>query len=397
MTLDLFSVSIMTAAVVIVSGVVYIAETLIRRDEGSGRHWAIAFMSGIITTVSYAAWSAGGGWVPVAIGNAFFVAATGFIWLGCRSYNHRRMDWSYAVVGAGMLLAFGAVAIEGPDGGDWAGVLWMYLVLTVLASFGFAETLRGRMAETRTTVALALVLAIEAVYTAMRAIVFIAAGPDSEVFQTWFATIPSSFVTITLVITAVVVTSILRAGRAGMRTYTYLRTHDGSDRILAWPQFRATVDDVLDRAAEKRMSVGIVAVRIDDLPNIATAFGNDIARDIAVATRDAIREGAAPLAVIGDVGPTTMMICGTVTSAADARQQAAEVATAIFDALRGLSDAVIPVVGVGVATTDVFGYDTEALAEAADEASRRSSTSNDVGVLFAEPPATTGGLAVVEG
>jgi O-acetyl-ADP-ribose deacetylase (regulator of RNase III) len=144
------------------------------------------------------------------------------------------------------------------------------------------------------------------------------------------------------------------------------------------------------------MSVGLIAVRIDDLPNIATAFGNEIARDIAVASRNAIRAGAAPLAVIGDVSSTSMMICATVTSAADARQQAAEVATAIFDALRALSDSVIPVVGVGVATTDVFGYDAEALAEAADEASRRSSTSTDVGVLFAEPPATTGGLAVVE-
>lgn len=395
MSLDLFSVSVMTAAVAIVAGVVYISETLIRRDEGSGQHWAVAFMSGIVTTVSYAAWAAGAGWVPVAVGNAFFVAATGFIWLGCRSYNGRQMVWSYAVVTGGMMVAFVAVAVEGPDGGDWAGVLWMYVVLTILASFGVAETLRGRMADTRTTVALALVLAIEAVYTAARIIVFVALGPESEVFRTWFDTIPASFVTITLVITAVVVTSILRAGRAGMRTYTYLRAHDGGDRILLWPQFRATVDDVLERAAEKRMSVGILALRIDDLPAIATAFGNDIGREIALATREAARGAVAPLAVIGEVGPTSIMICTTVTSAADARQQATELSTAVFDALRSLTDAVIPIVGIGVATTEVFGYVTEALVEAADEASRRSASSTDLAVLFAEPPPSTGSMSVL--
>ena len=50
MTLDLFSVSVMTAAVVLIVGVIYVSETLIRRDEVSGRHWSIAFLAGILAS-----------------------------------------------------------------------------------------------------------------------------------------------------------------------------------------------------------------------------------------------------------------------------------------------------------------------------------------------------------
>ena len=49
MTLDLYSVSVMTAAVVLIVGIIYISETLIRRDEVSGRHWSIAFLDTILS------------------------------------------------------------------------------------------------------------------------------------------------------------------------------------------------------------------------------------------------------------------------------------------------------------------------------------------------------------
>ena len=66
MTLDLYSVSVMTAAVVLIVGIIYISETLIRRDEVTGRHWSIAFLAGILTTIAYAIW-AGIGVVLIAL------------------------------------------------------------------------------------------------------------------------------------------------------------------------------------------------------------------------------------------------------------------------------------------------------------------------------------------
>lgn len=385
MTLDLFSVNVMTAAVVLIVGVIYVSETLIRRDEVSGRHWSGAFLAGILTTIAYVIWSAGGGWAAIAAGNAAFVAATGFIWIGCRSYNGNRTGWAYATVGAGMAIAFVAVAAAGPDGGDWAGVVWMYAVLTVLASLGVWETARGRLAQTRTTIALGVVLGVEAVYTAARAIAFLMLGPDDSTFEMWFASIPASFVTIALVITAAIVTSILRAGRAGMRGYTNLVAADGPDRILTEPQFRATVTDVLERAAEKGIGIGVIAMRIDDLPFIAKAFGNEVGRHVAVAARDAVRRTVEPLAIIGDDGATVLWVCDTAWDATEARRQATRLATAVFEALRAVPDAVVPVVGIGVAVAQDFGYSAGDLIHAADAASVRSAKTGDISVLIAEP------------
>ena len=205
-------------------------------------------------------------------------------------------------------------------------------------------------------------------------------------FQAWFSTVPASFVTITLVITAAIVTSILRAGRAGMRGYTNLVAVDGSDRILTEPQFRATVTDVLERAEEKGIGVGVIAMRIDDLPFIAKAFGNEVGRHVAVAARDAVRRTVEPLAVIGDDGATVLWVCDTSWDASEARRQASRLATAVFEALRTVPDAVVPVVGIGVAVTHDFGYGAGALIDAADAASTRSAKTGDISVLIAEPP-----------
>ena len=67
MTLDLPSVLIMTALVVNVSGVLFILETLLRRDEGAGRIWSIAFLAAMLTTLAYTIWSqSDGAWWAIA-------------------------------------------------------------------------------------------------------------------------------------------------------------------------------------------------------------------------------------------------------------------------------------------------------------------------------------------
>ena len=81
--LDLFSVLVATAVVVNVSGVLFIVETMLRRDEGAGRIWALAFLGGMLTTLAYIIWvqSPEAAWWAVAVGNAAFVTGTGCMWL----------------------------------------------------------------------------------------------------------------------------------------------------------------------------------------------------------------------------------------------------------------------------------------------------------------------------
>ncbi len=396
MTLDLFTVSVMTATVIIVCGVAYISETLIRRDEGSGRLWSVAFLCGMISTIAYASWASGSaGWFSIGLGNAFFIAATGFLWLGCRAYNRRSLAWSYTTVFAAMIIGFAAVAVLGEGGGTWAGAVVMYVALTVLASFAMLETLRGEMSHTRTTIGLAIVFGIETVYSAARAFVLGVLGPDDPVFQTWFSSIPASILTVVLVITAAIVTSVLRAGRAGMRSFTVIAPDVEPSRVLSGGQFALTVSDVLARAQIRRVPMVMLSIRIDDLPQIATAFGLDVARELAEAMREAVRRTVDPMSIIGDDGATGVRVFCAMTGGAESRVRTAEVSTSVFEALRALPNAVIPVVGFGVATTELFGYDQTALIAAADAAAARSSTSTDVTVFFADAPVVTGSVPTV--
>ena len=57
MTLDLLSVLIISSVVVNVSGVVFIVETLLRRDDGAGRVWALGFLAAMLTTLAYVLWA----------------------------------------------------------------------------------------------------------------------------------------------------------------------------------------------------------------------------------------------------------------------------------------------------------------------------------------------------
>ena len=78
MTLDLFTVTVMTAIVASVASITYILETIFRRDAGPGRLWAVAFFCGLSAAIAYMAWSSGvGGFVSVAVGNSLFVLCPG--------------------------------------------------------------------------------------------------------------------------------------------------------------------------------------------------------------------------------------------------------------------------------------------------------------------------------
>ena len=57
MTLDLLSVLIISSVVVNVSGIVFIVETLLRRDDGAGRVWALGFLAAMLTTLTYVLWA----------------------------------------------------------------------------------------------------------------------------------------------------------------------------------------------------------------------------------------------------------------------------------------------------------------------------------------------------
>jgi hypothetical protein len=392
MTLDPFTVAILTGLVVNVGGGIFILETLLRRDEKSSRLWALGFLAAMLTTLAYIVWAGQPeAWWAIAAGNATFVAGTGCMWLGCRRYNERPMLVPGVLVVIGVVGAAVAVVIAGPDGGAWAGAVWMFVALAIFAAAGAVESSTGVMGSIRTSWGLAIVLGIQSLYLAARTVAFLTIGPQDPFFELWFSTTSTSFVTITLTIVAVVVTSVLRARRAPLRGYgPALDVAPGDDGVVSTDAFRHLLKGIAARAAFRRELLTVICVRIDDLEQISTAFGSEIARSVAEAWREGVRRHASSLAVVGEDGLSGLLVAVLATSPTDARRQAAVVYRGLFDDLGGVAGGVIPVVGVGVALSDAVGYDDEALVRVARDAARRAALSVESSVLVGEEQRVSG-------
>jgi len=306
------------------------------------------------------------------------------------------MAWSSVVVAAAVAGAATSVFLAGPDGGDWAGALWMFIPLLAFAGLGAVECLRGELRESRTAWVLSAVLLFQSLYYLSRTTAFLTSGPDSSLFQNAFGTIPTSFVTVTLTIVAVVVTSVLRASRAPMRGHLrpagYGTARDG---ILSQDVFDGAMSDLCERAQWRSELVGVIAVRIDDLEQISTAFGSEVARAVTETWRTGVRRHAPSNAFVAEDGPTGLLVGVFVESPREARRHAAVIYRGLFDDLGmvggtgagtsgGVVGGVIPVVGVGVALSDTIGYDAELLAGAAREAATRAAIDVDASVLIGE-------------
>ena len=384
MILDLATVLVFTTLVVNVSGVLFILETVLRRDEGAGRIWSIAFLSAMLTTLAYMIWAlSSDAWWAVAVGNAAFVAGTGCMWLGCRRFNGRRMLWPSVTVAVAVVGAWVAAAVEAERGGDWAGALWMFVALLVFAGAGAVECLRGDMRESRTAWVLGAVLGFQSLYYVSRTTAFLTAGPESSLFETVFGTVSTSFVTVTLTIVAVVVTSVLRAGRAPMRGYLTTTAADETEHgIVGDAAFAAALGGLCRRAARRGEVVAVTAVRLDDLDDISTAFGSDVAGALAETWRAGVRRHAPTNAVVGEDGPTGLVVGLAVGSSQEARRYAGAIYRGLFDDLGKVGGGVIPVIGVGVALSETAGYDSAALIGAARDAASRAAADVEASVLI---------------
>ncbi|MFB8386029.1 hypothetical protein ACFC3F_02695 [Microbacterium sp. NPDC055910] len=383
MTLDLFSVSVMTTVVVVASSVVFILGSILRRDDGAGRMWGLAFLAAVLTSVSYLVWSAAPeAWWAIAIGNGAFVAIPGCIWLGCRAYNTRRMLVAGLVVAATAVVAIGAVVVAGPEGGGWAGAPVMFVGILIFAALGAVESLRGDMGRNRNAWSLVAVLGFQSVFYLVRTVVFLVAGPESDVFRTWLDTIPTSFITTLTTIVAVVVTSVLlsdRAGSVGVVASRDLALTD--DDVLPELSFAYVLLGMSGRARRRGELVGVISVRIDDLPAISTAFGTEAAASVADAFRTVVRRFAPTSAFVGQDGPTGLFVGIQPGSPAEARRTAERIRRGLFDELSGVVGAVIPVVGVGVTLSDTTGYEPAALMRGARRAATDAAHAAEAAVV----------------
>jgi len=385
MILDPLTQAIMTALVVVVAGVIFISETLLRRDDGAGKIWALAYLAAMLTTLAYLGWAATPAlWWAVAVGNGMFVAGAGLMWLGCCKFNDRLHPLSIGIVVAVSLAAVFAVIIGGRDGGGWAGAEVMFIGIGVFAMAGAVETLRGAMRANLNARVLTIVLVIQALFYAARTVVFALFGSESELFQDWFDTEISSYFTVSLTITALVTTSVLRTDRARLRGRPSSSSAVySSEQVLLEDSFRRIFEDWVRRAEVRRDPVVVTAVALEDLDTIATAFGESTVVDVIDSWVAGVRRHSPASALIGEDGLGRLMVVSAVPNVDDAKAQALRIFHGLLDDT-GMGDAVIrPAIGIGIALSATTGYVPDDLLAGARAAAARATLNLESSVVVA--------------
>lgn len=385
MLLDPMTQAIMTALVVVVAGVIFISETLLRRDEGAGRVWALAYLAAMLTTLAYLAWAVVPSmWWAVAVGNMTFVAGTGLMWLGCVRFNGPLSPLYSGVVTAGALATFITVLVKGPDGGAWAGAEVMFITIALFAGAGAIETLRGAMGKNVNAHTLAFVLGVQSIYYVVRTVALFVMGGESEEFTRWFGTEVTSYLTVTLTITAVITTSVLRADRARLRGHTESSMVGfTSEGVLLGTSLNRLLVDWTDRAAVRRDPIVVISIVVEDLDTIATAFGDATASDVVELWIEGVRRHSPSTALIAEDGPGRLFVVTDAASVNEAKAQAMQIFHGLLDDAGMVGAIVRPAVGIGLALSALVGYNPDVLLDSARSAATRATDSFESSVVVA--------------
>lgn len=385
MIIDPITQSVLTALVVTVSGVIFISETLLRRDEGAGRVWSLAFLAAMLTTIAYLVWAAVPTmWWAVAVGNMTFVAGTGLMWLGCVRYNNRLNPLYVGIVTGGAVAAFVTVIVAGDAFHGWAGAEVMFIAIILFAGAGAVETLRGAMGKNMNARVLAFVLGVQSVFYIVRTVVFFIVGPEDEFFVRWFGTEMTGYLTVILTITAVVTTSVLRADRARLRGLSETSMVGfTSGGLLHENSLKLLLSERAQRAQARRDPLVVIAIVVEDLDTIATAFGESTAVEVVESWIEGVRRHAPSSALIAEDGPGRLLVVSNTSSVNEAKEQAMTIYQGLLDDA-GMAGAVVrPAVGIGLALSTMVGYDAETMVEAARAAASRATISVESSVVVA--------------
>lgn len=386
MTLDATTTAVVAAALVLAVGTTYIG-TSVRYTSGGSRLWGLAHLLLIVSVLSAviadvldtSVWVAL--WAP-ALGNATRVAAVGCLLLGFRAYDERATAGPALLVAALSFLSLFVTASERVIAPAHAGDVLTYVALGVLASAGGLQAVVGRTGRQDMAHVFAWCFAAFAFFEFARAAVAIVLGFESPISRDWLGTVAGDLAVAVTGSIAAITTFVLRSalddgrasGSAGGR----------GDAILGARSFLEELRVVLRRASSRTELIIVVAIRVEDIRAITASFGQEVAEVTTRALKDAAREYALPVALVGEsVDTTTVMVAASASSPADARRQAGLLYRGVVQRFIDARGLVVPGVGVGVALSQTLGYRAETLVEGAVGAAVEASESDESSVVFA--------------
>lgn len=372
MKVDLPSVLLVSGLVIVLCGLIFVLNTAMRRNDASGRVWSLGFLSGMLSAICYSMWAVTPGyWWINAIANGTYLLSIAAIWSGSRLFNGRlrSLVWiGFAASGAELVLTL----LEGPSG-IWAGSASLFAGLAVFAGLTGYETLRLRMRRNLNARVLGIGMWFFALFTLARLVLFVAEGPDSATFSTYFGTSVATIVTVVLVVLGTVAVSVMQAERSGARALGDVTVGVYSTvGVLSASSFMQQWADQVERAAFNRDRLAMVAMDVDNLPQMNTAFGRNFGDTAIRSVAQMIRHHTPTTALLGHPGAGRFVIVMVTSAASDAERLAIRLQTALVDEPIDPERSLRATASFGVVDTDTFGYSLPVLRKALDEATEKA-------------------------
>jgi diguanylate cyclase (GGDEF)-like protein len=370
MSLDPWTVALVSGLIVTLCGVTFILNTTLRRNDAAGRLWSVAFTAGILQTLAYTIWAIqpAGVWA-LAVGNAMFVVALGLLWSGLRVANDRQgLLWIPLIVGAIVALA---VVVRGPDGGDWAGAVEMFIAVAALSGVAAFESVRGRMRRNLNARTLTVAFAVIGIFYLGRTIALLVLGPTDPTFLLYFGPIPATLMTLALVILGTISLSIIQTERFGSIGRTDAASETGQIDGIAGPQlFRELAESWLLRSVRERTTLVLILFDLANLEEINVAFGR-AAGDRAVRLVGRVAATQSPAAaLVGHLDADRFAVLLPLPSGEDVAAVGDRISAGILNSPLDDADRFRASAFVGIASTRTAGSRYDGLLEAADEAVR---------------------------
>lgn len=294
--LDPTTLFVVGGLVVFLTGVAFLLETLLRRNDFVGRLWSVFFLSGMLAVFAYLVVSFDpANWWAVAAGNGAYVTAVGFLWSGARRANGRGSLLIVPIaLGVGVAIA---ALVPGEDGGFWAGSLEMFAgvaIVSILAAGEFARRDLVRLLAARVLCVLSGGLGL---YYAARAVVFATLGPEDPVFALALGTAASTLVEITFLVLGTMMLASVQGDRFAQlgEEEAEIGARPRIDGIMSARLFREHAESWLLRAVRERTTLVLLLIDVADLSELNTAFGR-AAGDAAIRTTGRIALTHAPTA-----------------------------------------------------------------------------------------------------
>jgi diguanylate cyclase (GGDEF)-like protein len=368
MTLDMSTLLLISGLVIILCGISFIVNTAMRRNDASGRLWSISFIAGMLTALSFSVWGVAPHlWWVLAVGNTAYVISIGAIWSGARVFNGRA-SFIWLGLAAGAVVA-ALTAVEGSSGGAWTGSTGLFAGIAVFAALGGAETMRSRMRRNLNARILSFCLWIVCAYYVVRTSLFVTLGPYDPIFQTYFGSEITTIITILLVLLSTISMSILQAERSGARALGDVTVGVHSVvGVLSAASFMQQWADWVERASFHGDRLAMIAMDVDNLPQMNTAFGRTFGDTAIRSVAQIVRHHAPTMSLLGHTGAGRFVIVVVSQNQVDAEQLAIRLQTALVDEPIDPQQSLRATASFGVVDTEGYGYGLPVLRRALDDA-----------------------------